>query len=129
MTHNNDVGYPWICTYFGADVGEGVKANQAYDGRGMMTEHPTAPDFLVRFFLNITRDEVGTGGVGSWYVLLFLLLSFSPFLFHYIYIYILHGVSILLLLFLLYKTNNPTSRKTLVRCFSSWICIPLFKLY
>lgn len=88
MTHNNDVGYPWICTYFGADVGEGVKANQAYDGRGMMTEHPTAPDFLVRFFLNITRDEVGTGGVGSWYVLLFLLLSFSPFLFHYIYIYI-----------------------------------------
>ena len=33
----------------------------------MMTEHPTAPDFLVRFFLNITRDEVGSGGVGSWY--------------------------------------------------------------
>ena len=32
-----------------------------------MTEHPTAPDFLVRFFLNITRDEVGSGGVGSWY--------------------------------------------------------------
>ena len=50
--------YAWICTYFGADAGMGVKANQAYDGRGMMTSIPTTPDFLVRFFLNIT----GGGG-------------------------------------------------------------------
>ena len=46
--------YPWICSYFGADAGVGVKGNQAYDGRGMMTEVPRAPDFLVRFFLNIS---------------------------------------------------------------------------
>ena len=54
--------YPWLCTYFGADVGQGVKANEAYDGRGMMTEAPIVGDFLVRFFLNITKI-VG----GSWY--------------------------------------------------------------
>jgi hypothetical protein len=46
--------YPWICAYFGADAGIGVKANQAYEGRGMMTEVPTGNDFLVRFFLNVT---------------------------------------------------------------------------
>lgn len=40
--------YPWICAYFGADAGRGVKANQAYDGRGMMTEVPSGDDFLVR---------------------------------------------------------------------------------
>uniref|UniRef100_A0A7S4C9E9 DUF7705 domain-containing protein n=1 Tax=Eutreptiella gymnastica TaxID=73025 RepID=A0A7S4C9E9_9EUGL len=32
-----------------------------------MTEAPTPPDFLVRYFLNITADHVGTGGVGAWY--------------------------------------------------------------
>ena len=32
-----------------------VYTAKAYDGRGMMTEVPTAPDFLVRFFLNITK--------------------------------------------------------------------------
>jgi hypothetical protein len=48
--------YPWICTYFGVDVVEGVKANQAYDGRGMMLERPTVgTDFIVQFFLNITK--------------------------------------------------------------------------
>ena len=63
--------YPWICTYFGADVSRGVKANQAYDGRGMMTEPPiVGTDAIVRFFLNITKDEIsGGGGVGSWYML------------------------------------------------------------
>lgn len=59
--------YSWICTYFGADAGRGVKANQAYDGRGMMTEVPTTPDFLVRFHLNITNAQIKGGGVGSWY--------------------------------------------------------------
>ena len=63
--------YPWICTYFGVDVVEGVKANQAYDGRGMMLERPTVgTDFVVQFFLNITKDQIsGGGGVGSWYLL------------------------------------------------------------
>ena len=63
--------YPWVCTYFGVDVGMGVKGNQAYDGRGMMTESPLAgTDFIVRFFLNITRDDIGGGGgIGSWYLL------------------------------------------------------------
>jgi hypothetical protein len=23
--------YPWLCTYFGADIGQGVKANQAIE--------------------------------------------------------------------------------------------------
>ena len=45
----------------------GVKGNQAYDGRGMMTEIPTVPDFLVRFWLNITIAQVKGGGVASWY--------------------------------------------------------------
>ena len=60
--------FAWICTYFGADVGEGVKANQAYDGRGMMTEHPIiGTDFKTRFWLNITKNQIhGGGGVGSW---------------------------------------------------------------
>jgi hypothetical protein len=63
--------YPWICTYFGVDVVKGVKANQAYDGRGMMLERPiVGTDFIVEFFLNITRDQTGGGGgVGSWYLL------------------------------------------------------------
>ena len=58
--------YPWQCAYFGADAGMGVKANQAYDGRGMMTEVPRGNDVLVRFFLNITSFNTGSG-VGSWY--------------------------------------------------------------
>jgi hypothetical protein len=33
----------------------------------MMTEVPTAPDFLVRFFLNISTAQIKGGGVGSWY--------------------------------------------------------------
>ena len=59
------------CTYFGADVGRGVKGNQAYDGRGMLTEAPrVGEDFVVRFFLNITKDQIGGGGgIGSWYLL------------------------------------------------------------
>ena len=63
--------YPWICTYFGVDVNKGVKGNQAYDGRGMMLESPVVgKDFVVRFFLNITKDEIGGGGgIGSWYLL------------------------------------------------------------
>ena len=55
--------YPWICSYFGADAGIGIKGNQAYEGRGMMTELPRGSDFLVRFFLNITKASVR----GSWY--------------------------------------------------------------
>lgn len=27
--------YPWLCTYFGADVGQGVKANQACECCGL----------------------------------------------------------------------------------------------
>jgi hypothetical protein len=45
----------------------GIKGNQAYDGRGMMTEIPTVPDFLVRFWLNITIAQVKGGGIASWY--------------------------------------------------------------
>ena len=44
--------YPWTCTYFSADV-NGVKANQLYDGRGIMTEAPHPPDFIVRYFLDV----------------------------------------------------------------------------
>ena len=55
----------------------------------------------------------------------FVLASFIFSLSIPLYIYIYTP----LLLILLYKTNNPTSRKTLVRCFSSWICVPLFNLY
>ena len=47
----------------GADVGQGVKANEAYDGRGMMTEAPIVGDFIVRFFLNMTKVQHPTG---SW---------------------------------------------------------------
>ena len=61
--------YPWICTYFGADVGRGVKANQGYDGRGMMTAAPLVGDFLVKFWLNISNDQIAGSGVGSWYFL------------------------------------------------------------
>ena len=63
--------FAWICTYFGADVAEGVKANQAYDGRGMMTEHPIiGTDFKTRFWLNISKNQIhGGSGVGSWYFL------------------------------------------------------------
>jgi hypothetical protein len=56
--------YPWICTYFGADAGTGVKANQAYDGRGMMLSPAlaTLDGPIVKFFLNISNDNGG----GSW---------------------------------------------------------------
>jgi len=57
--------YPWICQYFGADAGRGIKGNQAYDGRGMMLETPTTPDFLVRFSLNVTKNST----LSSWYFL------------------------------------------------------------
>eukprot|EP00756_Hemistasia_phaeocysticola_P053805 Hpha_TRINITY_DN29757_c0_g1::TRINITY_DN29757_c0_g1_i1::g.2522::m.2522 len=59
--------YSWICTYFGVDAARGIKGNQAYDGRGMMLETPTSPDFLVRFWLNITNAQIKGGGIGSWY--------------------------------------------------------------
>lgn len=62
--------YPWICTYFGVDISQGVKGNQAYDGRGMIAEKVhVGQDFIVRFFLNITKNNVGSGGIGSWYLL------------------------------------------------------------
>ena len=41
-----------------------MKANEAYDGRGMMTEPPIVGDFIVRFFLNMTKVQHPTG---SWY--------------------------------------------------------------
>ena len=52
--------YPWTCTYFSADV-NGVKANQLYDGRGIMTEAPHPPDFIVRYFLEISGPAPSTG--------------------------------------------------------------------
>jgi hypothetical protein len=61
--------YSWICTYFGADAGLGIKANQAYDGRGMMTE-PAVMSLrgpIVKFWLNITKAQIHGGGVASWY--------------------------------------------------------------
>eukprot|EP00937_MAST-01D_sp_MAST-1D-sp2_P003702 g3702.t1 len=63
--------YPWVCTYFGVDSARGVKGNQLYDGRGMLVRDVFADqDVVVRFFLNITRDQIGGGGgVGSWYLL------------------------------------------------------------
>ena len=53
--------YPWTCTYFSADAGVGVKANQLYDGRGMMTEAPHPPDFIVRYFLEVSAPAPATG--------------------------------------------------------------------
>ena len=53
--------YPWTCTYFSADVGVGVKANQLYDGRGIMTEVPHAPDFIVSYFLEVVDPAPSTG--------------------------------------------------------------------
>ena len=59
--------YSWICTYFGADSGVGIKGNQAYDGRGIMTEKAfaTLDGPIVRFFLNITKYSMY--GAGSFY--------------------------------------------------------------
>ena len=53
--------YPWTCTYFSADTGVGVKANQLYDGRGIMTEAPHPPDFIVRYFLDVSEPAPATG--------------------------------------------------------------------
>ena len=53
--------YPWTCTYFSADAGAGVKANQLYDGRGIMTEIPHAPDFIVSYFLDVSEPAPVTG--------------------------------------------------------------------
>ena len=53
--------YPWTCTYFSADAGVGVKANQLYAGRGIMTEVPHTPDFIVRYFLRVSEPAPTTG--------------------------------------------------------------------
>ena len=61
--------YSWICTYFGADAGLGIKGNQAYNGRGMMTE-PAVLSLkgpIVKFWLNITKAQIHGSGVASWY--------------------------------------------------------------
>ena len=46
--------YAWICTYFGADVGQGVKANQAYDGPSSTTT------FLGRFQVSLLPNSNAT---------------------------------------------------------------------
>ncbi len=55
--------YPWICTYFGADVGEGVKANMAYDGQyGTRTLHTPLPDRALDEAIKINRAATLLGG-------------------------------------------------------------------
>ena len=55
--------YPWICTYFGADVGEGVKANMAYDGQyGTRTLHTPLPDRALDGAIKINRAATLLGG-------------------------------------------------------------------
>lgn len=58
LTRVSDL-YPWICAYFGADAGIGIKGNQAYEGRGMMTETAKGNDIIVRFWLNVTSYSGG----------------------------------------------------------------------
>ena len=52
--------YPWLCTYFGADVGQGVKANQACEG-----QLTPMPRLVLNECIHITTLRISTSPLST----------------------------------------------------------------